>query len=404
MLLEGLEPGTRYSYAVYVENDSGSSPPVEGEFRTAPARTESSPVRFVVAGDLGGHGYCREKNVGYRVFSSMRELEPHFFVANGDMIYGDSDCPAERAGGGANVPGDFRKIDDPEVDWTNAEVVREVYLAHWRYNRADEHFQRFLREVPLYSQWDDHEVINDFGAARQGWPPEPERKGFPVLVRSGRQAFFDFHPLWPDAEEPDRIYRSFRFGKDVELFLLDARSYRSPNDAPDAPGGKTLLGMAQLEWLKRGLASSDATWKIVSSDVPLSIATGTNADVWGRDSFAGFQSELRDLLAHLDRNDVRNVVFVVTDVHFATTLRYDVDVDSDSDRLLLHELVSGPLSAGLGEPRPPDDTFAPEVLYVEGGLFNFSFVHVEGNRLVADVRDETGRVRPGSTLTLTAEE
>jgi alkaline phosphatase D len=410
--LKGLEPGTLYRYQVRVENGSGSSPVVEGSFRTAPGRDRAGPVRFVVAGDLGGHGYCREEHAGYGVFSRMRELEPHFFVANGDMIYADSECPAERPGGGRNVPGSFPKIDAEGVDWTDAEAVREIYLAHWRYNRADEHFQRFLREVPVYVQWDDHEVINDFGAGRTQWAAEPEREGFPVLVSSGRQALFDFHPLFPAAGERDRIYRSFRWGRDVELFLLDARSYRSPNDAPDSPGEKTLLGKAQLDWLKRGLSSSDATWKIVSSDVPLSIATGTNAQAWGRDAFAdggsgtGSESELRDLLLHLDRENVRNVVFVVTDVHFAATLRYDIDLDldADSDRLRFHELVSGPLSAGLVDPRTPDDTFGPEVLYAEGGIFNFSFIRVEGAKLTADIRDDGGRVRPGSVFTLTAEE
>ena len=77
-------------------------------------------------------------------------------------------------------------------------------------------------------------------------------------------------------DEPYRIYRSFRWGRQAELFLLDARSYRSLNDLPDrADNEKTLLGREQLDWLRGGLARSSATWKIVSTDVPLSIPTGT---------------------------------------------------------------------------------------------------------------------------------
>ncbi len=233
--LENLEPGTRYRYRVHFESDGESSAMVEGSFRTAPSSETPGAVKFVVGGDLGGHGFCRDATSGYSFFDRMRELGPDFFIANGDMIYADSDCPEARPDGGRNVPGDFPRIDDPAVDWTDADSVREIYLAHWRYNRADPSFQRFLLEVPVYSQWDDHEVINDFGAPWPRLAAAPDRQGYPVLVRAGREALFDFHPLWPNAEEPERIYRSFRWGAYVELFLLDARSYRSANDREDSP-------------------------------------------------------------------------------------------------------------------------------------------------------------------------
>jgi alkaline phosphatase D len=293
----------------------------------------------------------------------------------------------------------------------DAAKVREVYLAHWRYNRADPSFQRFLLEVPAYSQWDDHEVINDFGAAWPSLPAAASRPGFPTLVREGRAAFFDFHPLWPNEEEPERIFRSFRWGATAELFLLDARSYRSPNDREDSRG-KTLLGRAQLDWLKSGLASSTATWKVVSSDVPLSIATGSRAEVYGRDAFAdgdppagtrtGSETELSELLTHLDRENVRNVIVIVTDVHFATNLRYEVDLDADGDTLLFHELVTGPMSAAMLEPKTPDVTFQPRVLYREGGIFNFGSAVLDAEKMVYEVRDDRGRVREGSSLTISA--
>jgi alkaline phosphatase D len=409
--LEDLSPGTRYRYRVTFEAGGEESPAIEGSFRTAPSPETPGEVKFVVGGDLGGHGFCREAASGYSLFDRMLELSPDFFVANGDMIYGDSDCPQARPDGGRNVPGDFPRIDDPAVDWTDAAELHEIYLAHWRYNRADSSFQRFLLQVPTYSQWDDHEVINDFGGPWQRLAAAPERQGYPNLVRAGRQAFFDFHPLWPNAEELGRIYRSFRWGAFVELFLLDARSYRSENDREDSPG-KTLLGRAQLDWLKRGLETSTATWKIVSSDVPLTIPTGTRAEVYGRDAFAdgdpaggprtGSEAEFRELLTHLDRENVGNVVVVVTDVHFAMNLRYEIDLDSDGDNLLFHELVTGPLSAFLSEPKTPDTTFTPRVLYVEGGIFNFGFAAVDGEKLVYEVRDNAGQVREGSKLTISS--
>ena len=103
-----------------------------------------------------------------------------------------------------------------------------------------------------------------------------------------------------------------------------------------------MLGEAQLAWLKAALAVSTATWKIVSTDVPLSIPTGSRPEQLGRDAFAGgaspagssgtgFERELLDLLAHLDREEVANVVFIATDVHFASQFRYEQDFDGDDD-------------------------------------------------------------------------
>ncbi len=422
--VSGLEPGTKYRYRVFLRHGGGTSEAETGTFRTAPAPRDATRVRFVVGGDVGGQGYCRHAREGYAIFRAMAALEPHFFVANGDMIYADDACTGRDPDGRPNVPGDFPAIDDPAVDWTDLGRLREIYFAHWRYNRADPHHRAFLSHTPIYVQWDDHEVLNDFGAPWASWSQDVRRRGYPNLVRAGREALFAWNPIARHPEERERIYRSFRWGRDVELFLLDGRSYRSLNDLAERPEHrKTLLGRAQLEWLIDGLRRSRATWKIVSTDVPLSVPTGSQADLYGRDSFAdgdhpwepptfaartGFEDELRRLLEALDAGDVANVVFVATDVHFAIHLRYQVDVDGDGDALTFHELVSGPLNAGK-TPVPPrlDPTFRPVILFAEAGLFNFSYVRLERRDddvvLVADVRDAAGGVRFGSRLELVAE-
>ena len=64
------------------------------------------------------------------------------------------------------------------------------------------------------------------------------------------------------------LYRSLRWGRHLELFVLDTRSYRDPNSALDSQQQpKTMLGSEQLAWLKDGLASSSATWKVIVSSV-----------------------------------------------------------------------------------------------------------------------------------------
>ncbi len=427
--LADLAPDTRYHYRVWFSNGGGQAGPpavgpTEGSFRTAPAPGSSRPIAFTVAGDIAGQQYCRRPEEGYAFFRAMEVLGPDFLIGNGDMIYADTACPL--AGpvtpvvpDWTNIPGDFPSIADPAVDWTDAERVREIYDEHWRYNREDPYHQRFLRSAPIYAQWDDHEVINDFGAGWEFWnQANRDRPGFPTLVENGRDAFFDWNPIARDPEDPNRIYRSFDWGAEMDLFLLDARSYRTRNDREGVPPGEeTLLGTEQLAWLEQGLLESEATWKIVSTDVPHSIPTGSNAAEFGRDAFAtgtdpevptetGFETELGDLLTFLDANDVENVVFVVMDVHFAMTLRYELDADGDGDQLVFHELISGPNNAIAVPPPTPDPTFNPTVLYQEGNLFNFQYVRLEPDtdgttHLIADIRDVDGLPRPGSRLELT---
>jgi alkaline phosphatase D len=281
LVLSGLDPDTRYWYRVWfagagAQGRSEVSESRVGTFKTAPAASQSRPVSFIVGADVGGQRFCRNADQGgYAIFARMEALAPDFFIANGDMIYADGDCPAagpDGPGGWENIPGDFPSIADPSVDWTNTEQVRDVLLRHYRYNRADPFYQSFLQRTPMISQWDDHEVINDFGAPWTYWNSATiDRPGYPNLVAQGLDAFFAYSPIDRQAVDPARIYRSFRWGQDVEVFVLDARSYRDRNDLPDtAANDKDMLGKEQIAWLVEGIRTSTAIWKIVSSDVPIS--------------------------------------------------------------------------------------------------------------------------------------
>jgi alkaline phosphatase D len=273
----------------------------------------------------------------------------------------------------------------------------------------------------MYTQWDDHDVINDFGAEWDYWNLDnQDRPGFPNIVAAGRKALFDYNPIDKNQDDPNQIFRSFNWGQYLDLFIVDARSYRSQNHLADTPeNDKTLLGAQQLEWLKQGLTESNALWKVVSVDVPVSIpGGGGQAAVFGRDGWAngtapdfseqtGFERELTDLLSFLDDKDVQNLVFVTTDAHWATNISYETDANGDDGTLVFHEFVSGPLSAGLGTPSNLDPTFNPTTLYAEGRIFNFGYLRVEEQNgsvnLLVDIRDEAGEVRPGSEVVLTPE-
>jgi alkaline phosphatase D len=201
--LDGLKPDTQYYYRVWfsasnivnntnsdTSNDLSASSDIAeqievGTFRTAPSfnmssnsSSSSKTFSFIWGADVGGQNYCRNANEGgYFIFKSMQSLSPDFFIANGDMIYADGACPIQgpiitnstnnQTITWTNIPGDFKSIADPSVDWNNVTEVRSIFLEHWKYNRNDTYFKEFLSNVSMYSQWDDHEVINDFVSK---WP------------------------------------------------------------------------------------------------------------------------------------------------------------------------------------------------------------------------------------------
>ena len=343
---------------------------------------DARELRFVVVGDIGGQGNCRNEH-GYRILDTALGGMPDLVLLNGDSIYADGTCPD------SDMPAVH------ELDWTDRKALREAYDAHWRYNLEDEHLAMLLQEVPALVQWDDHEVINDFGAAWDHYPAFPDKPGYRNLVREGQAAF----ERWTPVEFP--FYRSVRWGPHAEIFVLDGRSYRSLNSAPDGPD-KTLLGAEQRDWLVEALTSSDATWKIVSSNVPISVPTGSKSDVYGHDGWSGFEHELAGILRELDTADVQNVVFVTTDVHWPSSMRYELDLDEDGDTLVLHEFISGPLRAWTGQPTELDPTFQPQRLYAEGGVENFGMFSAGELHFSAAVVDQDGLIRPGSTILLDA--
>jgi len=392
-----------------------------GRFRTAPDPAARRDVSFVFSADVAGGGYCRRVDTGYPIFAAMSQARADFFIAMGDMVYADNTCPATGPNDQPQIAGGFASVSDSRLDWTNLAQLRDVYFQHWRYNRADPSFQVFLRETPMYITWDDHETINDSGGS---WSyssvTSRNRPGYPALVGAARDALFAWAPLARDPADPNRIYRRYRWGADLDLFVLDTRSYRSRNDLADTPENqKTMLGAAQLAWLKDGLARSSATWKLVVSSVPLSAPTGVPAAaIYGSDSWAsgtswdyssqtGFERELLDLLRSLDEGGVRNLVVLSGDIHQALNVRYEIDVNGDGRPLVFHEITAGPISSSPGREAPQlDPTFNPTLRYRDGGFFNFGYVRVERPpdglaHFISEIRDADGQVRPTSRLDLT---
>jgi alkaline phosphatase D len=335
---------------------------VSGEFVTAPAPGEAAPVTIAWSGDLGSRGYCRSAG-GWPAVDALAARRPDTFLFIGDTIYADHRC------GGDAVPG---------ADFV-ASSLAEFHAKH-RYNRADPAVQRLFRQTSVVAIWDDHEVRSNFAG-----PDEP-------LTAIGLRAFLDFWPIATSPEEPTRLYRRLRRGRLVEIFVLDTRQYRSANRTRDGPD-KTMLGPEQRRWLVDALVDSTATWKVVVSSVPLSIAKGRPfGDSWARRSIlghvTGFAGERDAILREVRRRGIERLVVLVTDVHHGAFFTHRPPAGPE-----VHELIAGPLAARPQPAQAPtDDSLKSTVHALHGGGPTFGELEVTAERLTARLFDGQGRL------------
>lgn len=438
--VDGLASATRHHYRL---RGPGGPLPNVAQFVTAPANDAGVRVRLLVGADLGGQGYGRIRPGtplgldGFPIFAAMSAEQADAFIALGDMLYSDRPVTARAPDPGQQKDNDFQ-IPKPGPGYVSN---LEDFRRDWHYHRSDHRYDAFLRRTPIFATWDDHELVNDSGGPellrgpssedlerdpqlRQSDPSRPRNAQKrredvfhnPVLFQAGRQTMFEYNPIRVLTDAPGgferRLWRSFRWGRHVEVFMLDTRSYRDPRyrfDTEQAP--KTMLGSAQKQWLKERLASSDATWKFVVSSVPLSIAGGNARDPQKRiyrDGWAnggdanpyGYERELSEIVGFLRQRAVRNVVFLTGDQHFSNVIAYDPDGDGTID---FHELNMGPLRAGPSAGRAPDTTFSPKVIFSDRGQASFAYGWIEiseSGALTAEIRRVDGATASGSRLEL----
>jgi phosphodiesterase/alkaline phosphatase D-like protein len=315
--VSGLRAGSRYTYRFC----RGSRSSDTGQFRTAPPVASTAPVRFGMTADLDGvqrggvPGWNR-----FEVLGAMARERFDFNVALGDVIYSDTVLRG----------------------FPHAVTVRAKW-AKYRQNLRFANFRALRAATGLYSHWDDHEFINDFSV------PEHGR----ILYARGAKAFRDYNPV--TYTHRTGIYRSFRWGANLEIFLPDLRSFRSgeadaagrctnpitgrPDIAPTLPSefrqrlsryrrdlaaaarractstiadpGRTMMGSVQFRRFARDIRRSSATFKVILSSVPIQQLYGFPLDRW-----EGFEPARQRLLRFLQRN-VRDVVFLSADAHGA---------------------------------------------------------------------------------------
>jgi alkaline phosphatase D len=249
VLLDGLPSGQDIFYRVRFEDLalSGISGETQvGHFRTAPA--DKGSISFVWSGDTAGQGWGIDASRGgMRTYRTMLENRPDFFIHSGDHIY--ADCP---------IPSEL-KLPNGEI-WRNIVTEEKSTVAHsldqfrgnYKYNLLDRNLRAFNAEVPMFAQWDDHEVTNDWSPIGTADETGYAENGTSRLVERARRAFHEFMPVRATPAQVGRIYRRVGYGPLLDLFLIDMRSYRDSTwNKRDDPTDAFILGVAQLAWLKR---------------------------------------------------------------------------------------------------------------------------------------------------------
>lgn len=373
--LTDLPPGQRVFVRVMFEDLATGrtmSAPLEGRFVTAPV--ERRNVRFVWSADTAGQGYGINPDWGgMRMYETIRQVQPDFFVHCGDTIYADSPI-LERM----RLPDGtyWRNLVTEEVS-KMAETLRE-FRGRYAYNLLDEHVRRFSADVPQIWQWDDHEVMNNWSDSKDLSANHfYGEKSIRVLAGRALQAFLEYAPMRPHgSDDAERVYRRISYGPLLDVLMLDERSYRGPNTynrQPQQGPDTAFLGARQLAWLKQELRASTALWKVVSSDMPIGLEVTDGSDGEGRAVFEalangdgpplGRELEFADLFSFIRQQAVRNVVWITGDVHYTAAHHYDPTRARFTDFDPFWEFVSGPLNAGTFGPSRLDDTFGPQVVY-----------------------------------------
>ncbi len=344
--ISGLRPNTLYEY-VFVQERFNS--PI-GTFKTAPPPRAERRVRFAISGDADATPAAEGRPAynGYGVYARMAAERNDFNINLGDTIYSDSEV--------ANAPVARTRVQK----WGKYKLGLELPA-----------LRTLRKSAGLYTHWDDHEFVNDFSKPEHG----------EAIYRAGVQAFRDYSPV--TYKPATGLYRTFRWGKHLELFFLDERSFRSAKVtqacggdlAPTAPQAvrdafatlapglrnpvspaclaalndpaRTILGARQYAAFTKAMKASTATWKVVVNEVPIQQYYALPYDRW-----EGYAAERERLLSFLKTN-VKNVVFLTTDTHanLVNEIRSRT-LSANPESYGIWEVVTGPVAT---------NTFAKEI-------------------------------------------
>lgn len=362
LIADRVQPGQHYTYRVLI-NERPVTLPYPTEFTAQPIwRWRNDPPDFTVAlgscnyinepvYDRPGDGYGSE----YEIYESIDAKNPTLMIHLGDNTY-------------------LR-----EPDW----YTRTGFHHRYTHTRSLPEMQPLLARTHHYATWDDH----DYG------PNNPDRSW---VHKDLAKETFDL--FWGNLTSgiPGNVVQSgsagitsmFRYN-DTDFFLLDNRSFRTPNDQKQTEG-KTLLGKAQLEWLIDGLIFSNSPWKMVCIGGQVLTDSGR-----GEGYLSLAPEEQQYLLRRINEENISGVVFLDGDRHHT-----EMSVMTLPNGNKVYDITISSLTAGVGSGRNEVNSFR-----IDGTLVaehNFGILSFSGplkqRTLRIDVYDTEGALLWGKAL------
>jgi len=255
--LTDLKPGESYVYQVEARQagSSKTASTTNGKFKTAPVKGAIGPIRFIVTTCQAIRSIDSGEK-GHSTYGQMLDFKPDFLVHTGDIVYYDKAPLA-------------KNVAQARAKWN--------LMFSYSYN------QTFHQNVTSYFMKDDHDTLKNDCWLGQTYGD--------LTFEEGLDIFREQVPMGKET------YRTYRWGKDVQIWMTENRDFRSANTDSDGPN-KTILGEKQKAWLQKTMLASDATYKFVISPGPL-----VGPDKFGKkdnhanEVFAHEGQELRDFLS-----------------------------------------------------------------------------------------------------------
>ncbi len=270
--LTGLPADSVVHYAVDT-TDPKQTPhgSLTGSFRTAVKPDAEAEVAFAVVtcqmyADL-------DHADGFHIYNAIRELAPRFVAFTGDNVYYDNERP--RA------------------------VTPALARYHWERMYSLPRHAELLRTFATYWEKDDHDTLKD-----DSWTGQ---KMGDLTFEEGQRIFRQQVPMG------ETIYRTFRWGKFLQVWFTDGRDFRSPNSMKDGPE-KTIWGKEQKAWLFRTLKESDAAWKVLVTPTPM--VGPDRANKGDNHANKSFQTEGDEARAFFKKHVPNNAFTVCGDRHW----------------------------------------------------------------------------------------
>jgi alkaline phosphatase D len=281
--VSGLAPGTTYYFA-FADPDGDRS--VLGRTRTA-AADDAVHARFAVAS-------CSSLFSGwfnaYRRIAERDDLD--LVIHLGDYIYDFVD-ENERI----RVP-----PSGTVEDLTDAASHRRRHALYL----SDPDLRAARAAHPWLLLWDNHDLARAL----------PEYGG-------GVQAFREWNPIrpLPAGVAPDVLYRSLRYGRLADVFVLDVYLFQGREMLPGS-SAPAVLGAAQEAWFESAVGASDAAWRVIGAQKVL-VEFG---DLSGWLDYPDARSRFLGFFA---RAGIADNLFLSGDSHI-TVFQDGVDVDPAS--------------------------------------------------------------------------